>query len=48
MNPVLKCLNCGRVYEDVGDDYWCECPYCQSLKCRDAVEGKDYILKGNK
>ena len=41
---ILKCLGCGRVYADVGDDHWCECPYCQSQKCRDAIEGEDFVF----
>ena len=39
---VLKCLNCGFVYEEYGDDFWLECPNCRSDKYETAVEGEDY------
>ena len=49
-NPVVyKCRHCNRCFEDVGDDYWIECPYCQAQNGHSiAIEGDDYMIKNRR
>lgn len=43
---VFKCRHCGRCFQDVGDDHWLECPYCQTQNGHElAVEGVDFKFK---